>query len=68
MPPVKIKCVGCGITLRVPGTDYCSVCDSILESIQRPFFVNAHVEWNQENIMRIRLKNMMLNAEHENKA
>ena len=60
-------CRECGITLAVPGCDYCQVCDAMIEAVQTPYMINEHLEWHQENQRRAKQKRSMLEGPEQNK-
>lgn len=63
------RCIQCGITLSKPLVRVeklrCDVCDSIFESLQTPWFIEAHQQWVRENEDRRAAKHRMLRRNNE---
>jgi len=49
------NCISCGIPTR-KGGPFCDVCLTMLEAVERPFFIKAQEEFHEENLRRIRTK------------
>jgi hypothetical protein len=58
------KCTNCGIPTRKSGP-LCDVCQTMLEAVERPFFIRAQQEFDKENMRRIRMKERLLHDSEE---
>jgi hypothetical protein len=62
--PVMNNCINCGIPTR-KGGPFCDVCVTMLEAVERPFFIKAQEEFREENLRRIRTKERLLHDSEE---
>lgn len=58
------NCTNCGIPTRKSGP-FCDVCQTMLEAVERPFFIKAQQEFDEENMRRIRTKERLLHDSEE---
>jgi len=58
------RCAHCGIPTRT-SRRHCDVCQTMIEAVWRPFFINAEQEFYEENMRRIRTKERLLHDSEE---
>ena len=57
-------CTNCGIPTR-KGGPFCDVCQTMPEVVERPFFMKAQQEFDEENMRRFRTKERLLHDSEE---